>query len=42
MSITVPDPPTALTAISTNLTSVAFSWTAPVYNGGSDITSYNI
>ena len=41
---TVPDPPTALTAIaaSTTSTSVAFSWTAPANNGGSSIDGYEI
>jgi hypothetical protein len=33
---TVPDPPTALTRddSNTNLTQIAFLWTAPVNNGG--------
>ena len=41
---TVPDPPTALTEItsSTTSTSVGFSWSQPANDGGSPITGYSI
>ena len=41
---TVPDPPTNLmeTTASTTSTSVAFSWTPPVNDGGLAITGYEI
>ena len=44
MGPTVPRPPIDLTATSasTTLTSVEFSWMAPVYDGGSPITGYKI
>ncbi len=41
---TVPDPPTALTAIpgSLVLSSMVLSWTIPVFDGGSPITEFEI
>ena len=43
-ALTVPDPPTTLieTVASKTSTSVTFSWTAPVNDGGSAITGYEI
>lgn len=38
--LTVPDAPTIGTATATGLTTVNVSFTAPLYNGGSTITSY--
>jgi hypothetical protein len=42
--LTVPDPPKTLSnnITLTNNTRVAFTWTAPVNNGGSPVTGYKI
>jgi hypothetical protein len=39
---TVPIPPTDFTVLTTTSTSVTFSWLAPLNNGGSEITGYEI
>ena len=42
VAITAPQPPTNLAATATSLSQINLSWTAPVNNGGSQITGYEI